>query len=320
MSLFWRIFLLNAAVLTAATILLVLAPVTVSASVVLTEVLVLTAGLIVMLVANAVLLRIGLAPLRRLARTMTTIDLLRPGSRPRVTGGGGIADLIRTFNTMLDRLENERTASTARVLSAQEAERRRISQELHDEVGQSLTAVLLELKRLADEAPSPVAEELRQVQESTRESLDEIRRLARRLRPGVLEELGLISALKALTTEIPAHSGLDVRCQLDNDLPSLSEEAELVLYRIAQESITNTVRHARATRLELTLHHDPTGVRLRIRDDGRGLGTAPEEGAGLRGMRERALLVGAEVTIGPSPDSGTEVCLHVPVRSEDRGT
>lgn len=313
MSLFWRIFLLNAAVLIAATVLLLFGPVTVSTPVLFTEALILIAGLAAMLGANAVLLRVGLGPLERLTRAMTTTDLLRPGRRLSVTGHGEIVDLIRTFNTMLDRLEAERAASSARALSAQEAERRRIAQELHDEVGQTLTAVLLGLKRVADQVPAPARAELRQVQETARDSLDEIRRIARRLRPGVLEELGLVSALKALTTEIPAHTALEVQCRVDSDLPELGEEAELVLYRVAQEGVTNAARHAHAQLLELTLHRSRTGgVELCIRDDGRGLRRAPE-GGGIRGMRERALLIGADLTVGPTPRGGTEVRLHVPL-------
>lgn len=312
-ALFWRIFLLNAVVLLAATMLLLLGPVTVSTPVLAAEALILTGGLAAMLVANAVLLRVGLAPLDRLTRAMTTTDLLRPGPRPVVSGHGGIAELITTFNAMLDRLEAERGDSAARALSAQEAERRRIAQELHDEVGQTLTAVLLELKRVAGHAPDPVREELLQVQETTRGSLDEIRRIARRLRPGVLEELGLTSALTSLTTEIANHSGLSVRKRFDANLPDLDDEAELVIYRVAQEGITNTARHAGATRLELALMRTPTGVALRIRDDGRGL-RGTKEGAGIRGMRERALLIGAGLSVGPGPDGGTEVCLSVPNR------
>jgi two-component system sensor histidine kinase UhpB len=311
LSLFWRIFLLNAVVLIAATTALLLGPVTVSTPVLFTEAVILSGGLVVMLVANAVLLRVGLAPLDRLTRAMTTTDLLRPGPRPAPTGHGGIADLIRTFNTMLDRLEAERGDSTARALSAQEAERSRVARELHDEVGQTLTAVLLELKRVADRAPPAVRDELHQVQETTRDSLDEIRRIARRLRPGVLEELGLVSALKALTTEIADHSGLSVRHRFDAGLPQLGHEAELVVYRVAQEAITNTARHAHARHLDLSLTRDPAGVDLRIRDDGRGPGHAGE-GAGIRGMRERALLIGADLTVGPRPTGGTEVRLHVP--------
>ncbi|MFD5753232.1 histidine kinase [Streptomyces sp. NPDC127033] len=298
MSLFWRIFLLNAAVMFAATALLLLGPVTVSAPVLLTEALIMALGLVAMLVANAALLRVGLAPLQRLTRAMTTTDLLRPGRRPAVSGHGEIAELIMTFNTMLDRLEAERAASSGLALSAQEAERRRIAQELHDEVGQTLTAVLLELKRVADGAPAPVRTDLLHVQETTRDSLDEIRRIARRLRPGVLEELGLISALKALTTEITTHTGLTVRQRFDGELPPLGEDVELVVYRVAQEGLTNIVRHADADRVDIALRRTTTGVELLIADDGRGLGTATE-GAGIRGMRERALLVGAEITVGP---------------------
>ncbi|MEV8588260.1 HAMP domain-containing sensor histidine kinase [Streptomyces sp. NPDC051180] len=307
MSLYWRILLLNASVLVAA-VLLLLGPVTVSTPVLLGEAVVLVAGLLAMLVANAVLLRIGLAPLQRLTRAMRTADLLRPGRRAAVAGRGEVADLTRTFNTMLDRLEAERAASSARVLSAQEAERRRIAQELHDEVGQTLTAVLLQLKIAADHAPAELRPELRQAQETTRGSLDEIRRIARRLRPGVLEELGLHSALRSLASEFSTR-GLSVRPHIDAGLPKLDPETELVLYRVAQEGLTNTARHAGASHVDLCLRRLPDGgVRLLVRDDGRGTGGAAE-GAGLRGMRERALLIGAELAVGDADGGGTEVRL-----------
>ncbi|MET7526227.1 HAMP domain-containing sensor histidine kinase [Streptomyces sp. NPDC005248] len=309
MPLFWRIFLLNAVVLIGATALL-LGPVTVSTPVLLTEAAVLTGGLAAMLIANGLLLRIGLAPLQRLTRAMTTTDLLRPGTRPAVGGHGEVAELITTFNTMLDRLETERAASAGRALSAQEAERHRIAQELHDEIGQTLTAVLLELKRVADHVPPAAREELHQVQETTRASLDEIRRIARRLRPGVLEELGLTSALKALANEFTG-SALTVRHHIDADLPPLSRDTELVLYRVAQESLTNAARHAGASRVELTVRRTPAGVELRVRDDGRGINGAPE-GAGISGMRERALLIGAGLSLDAARDGGTEVRLTVP--------
>src|SRR5690606_27147718 len=228
-----------------------------------------------------------------------------------VSGGGEIAELISTYNTMLDRLEDERATRSARALSAQEGERRRIAQELHDEVGQSLTAVLLQLKRVTDHAPEDLREELRLVQETTRSSLDEIRRIARRLRPGVLDELGLVSALKSLATEFGGE-GLSVQHWLDPDLPELGPEAELVLYRVAQEGLTNVVRHARARRAGIALRRIPGGAELWVRDDGRGIVDAAE-GAGIRGMRERALLIGADLHVGPVAGGGTEVRLTVPV-------
>ncbi|MFH8449175.1 HAMP domain-containing sensor histidine kinase [Streptomyces fungicidicus] len=315
-SLYWRIFGLNAVVLGGATALLLWAPVTVSVPVLLTEAVILVGGLGVMLVANAALLRIGLTPLDRVTRLMTTVDLLRPGQRLPVRGGGEVAELVSTFNSMLERLEGERAASSARAILAQEAERRRIAQELHDEVGQSMTAVLLALKRASDEASQPLRGELQQAQEITRESLDEVRRLVRRLRPGVLDDLGLVSAVTSLATEFATHTGLRVRRRFDSDLPSLDHETELVIYRVAQESLTNAARHAEARSVEVSLRGADGCVVLEVGDDGRGIGAA-REGAGLRGMRERALLIGAGLDI-TSPDStsatpaGTRVRLTVP--------
>ncbi|TRO56574.1 HAMP domain-containing sensor histidine kinase [Streptomyces sp. IB201691-2A2] len=312
MSLFWRIFALNAVVLGGATALLLWAPVTVSVPVVLTEAVILVAGLVVMLVANAALLRIGLAPLDRLTRLMTTVDLLRPGQRLPEGRRSETAELIRTFNAMLGRLEHERATSSARILLAQEAERRRIAQELHDEVGQSMTAILLSLKRAADEADGPLRDELQQAQEITRGSLDEVRRLVRRLRPGVLEDLGLISGLTSLTTEFATHAGLRVLRRFDTDLPALDAETELVLYRVAQEALTNAARHAEAGQVEVSLHHTDGAVVLSVVDDGRGTGIA-REGAGIRGMRERALLIGATLDVTSQPPAGTQVRLTVPL-------
>jgi two-component system sensor histidine kinase UhpB len=311
-SLFWRIFGLNALVLGTATALLLWAPVTVSVPVLLTEAVILVGGLAVMLVANAALLRWGLSPLDRLTRLMTTVDLLRPGQRLPVPGGGEVGELIRTFNAMLDRLERERATSSARVLLAQEAERRRIAQELHDEVGQSMTAILLVLKRAADEAAEPLRGELHQAQEITRESLDEVRRLVRRLRPGVLDDLGLVSALTSLTHDFATHTGLRVRRRFDPALPALERETELVLYRVAQESLTNVARHADAELVEVSLRHADDAVELCVTDDGRGI-EAVCEGAGIRGMRERALLVGADLDIAGAAGSGTRVRLNAPV-------
>jgi two-component system sensor histidine kinase UhpB len=308
MSLFWRIFALNAIGLVVAAALL-LGPVTVSTPVLPGEALVVVAGLAALLAVNAVVLRVGLAPLGRLGRAMADADLLHPGARAVVSGPVETAELITTYNAMLDRLEAERAASTARALSAQERERHRIARELHDEVGQTLTAVLLQLKRVADRAPDGLRGEVSQAQEATRAGLDEIRRIARRLRPGVLDELGLLSALRSLAAEFTTH-GLTVRHDLGPGLPPLTEETELVLYRVAQEALTNTARHAGADRAELGLRPVSDGVELLVRDNGRGLDPAAEEGAGIRGMRERALLIGATLTVASGVEGGTDVRLR----------
>jgi two-component system sensor histidine kinase UhpB len=150
------------------------------------------------------------------------------------------------------------------------------------------------------------------VQETTRDSLDEIRRIARRLRPGLLADLGLVSAVKSLVDDVPRGAGLTVRTQVDPDLPDLSHDVELVIYRVAQESLTNAVRHAHACTLVLSLYCDLDGLTLRVRDDGVGMNGDVVEGAGIHGMRERALLIGADFAITAAPGGGTEVILSVP--------
>ncbi|MFO7398761.1 MAG: histidine kinase [Actinomycetales bacterium] len=318
-ALFRRLFLSNGLVFTAGTLVLAVSPVTVSAPVLPAEVPVLIVGLGVILAVNAILLRKSLAPLEALTALMRRVDLMGSSARLTDRGNGDLADLIESFNAMLDRLEAERSFSTAHVLAAQEAERQRIAQELHDEIGQTLTVALLELKRVVDRAPRNLREELQAVQETVRSSLDEVRQVARRLRPGVLEDLGLLSALSALAAEFSRASGVPVERRCDPDLPELSSEAELVIYRIAQESLTNISRHAKASRVWLTLTAERGMVRLRITDDGRG--GVDREGAGIRGMRERALLIGARLSIDSPPGEGTEVLLEVPLagRTAERG-
>lgn len=317
LSLLWRVLLVNAAVLAVGTAVLALSPATVSSPVLLTEAAVLAGALAVALVVNALLLRATLAPLDRLRAVMERVDLLRPGDRVPEDGAPVVADLIRSFNTMVDRLEHERGTSNAEVLAAQEGERQRIAQELHDEVGQSLTVVLLSLRRLADQVPPEWRDEVALAQETTRGSLDEVRQVVRRLRPGVLEDLGLVNALSSLASEHVRLTRSTVLRHFAPGLPVLTRQTELVVYRVAQEALTNIARHAQAQQVEMVLEAvpEPRAVVLRVTDDGRGLRGA-REGAGILGMRERALLVGGELTIGRARGRGTEVRLAVPVPVE----
>ena len=309
-ALFWRLFLVTTLVFVFATAVLVFSPITVSAPILLRELAVLGVGLTLMLAVNAFVLRAALKPVDGLTVLMQRVDLLRPGQRAQATGSGEVARLVDTFNEMLDRLEAERGASAAAALAAQEGERQRIARELHDEVGQSLTAVLLELRRTMNSAPDDLRVALGGVQEMVRASLDEVREVARRLRPGVLEDLGLVSAINALASEFSVNTNVAVARRLDQRL-RLSREAELVVYRIAQESLTNIARHAHATHVDLRLTAEEDRVVLEVSDDGRGLNGAGE-GAGIRGMRERALLVGGNLTVRTGPAGGAVVRLEVP--------
>lgn len=309
-TLFRRLFLLNGLVFTAGTLVLALSPATVSSPVLLAELPVLAVGLALILALNATLLRASLAPLDALTTLMRRVDLLRTGDRLTDRGNGDLTDLIDTFNAMLDRLETERGASSAHALAAQESERQRIARELHDEIGQSLTVVLLGLKSVSDRAPEDLREDLHAVQETVRATLDEVRQVAHRLRPGVLEDLGLHSALNALSSDLTQLNGVPVTRRVDPDLPALSREVELVIYRIAQESLTNVARHADATHVELSLTAEGGTLTLRVADDGRG--GVLQEGAGIRGMRERALLIGARLNLTSPPGAGTDVRLLLP--------
>lgn len=213
---------------------------------------------------------------------------------------------------MLDRLEAERAASRHRALAAQEAERHRIAQELHDQVGQSLTVVLLGLKQLESQSSPELAGELAEVRDSVRAGLDDVRRVARQLRPGVLDDLGLHSALAALATEFSA-VGRHVRRRVAPGLPDLSPEVELVLYRVAQEALTNVARHAEARQVEVSLGRLGDAVVLEVVDDGVGIEDL-EPGTGMEGMREQALLVGGRLDVVGGDGAGTTVRLVVPVR------
>lgn len=311
LPLFWMICLINGVVFVVGALLLVLSPASVSSDPVLSEVVVISIGLGVMVLTNALLIRWALAPLHRLIGRLENVAHLEPTHLPE-EGSGPVLGIARSVNRLLLRLGEESRSGAARALSAQEAERHRIAQELHDEVGQSLTVVLLGLKQVESRAPRELATELAAVRESARAGLDDVRRVARRLRPGVLADLGLTSALAALTTEFASHSSASVRRSFAPGLPTLSPEVDLVVYRIAQEALTNAARHADAREVELSLSRLGGSVVLEVRDDGRGFADLTE-GSGLMGMRERAALVRAELSVISQPRHGTTVRLMVPI-------
>ncbi|HZB36063.1 MAG TPA: sensor histidine kinase [Gaiellaceae bacterium] len=316
MSLFWRVFLFNAAVFVAGTIVLALSPATVSFPVEVTEAIVLVVGLTAMLLLNLALVRISFSPLERLTNLMRHVDLLAPGQRLDASGPTEVRELGRVFNEMLERLEDERRESTRRALAAQESERERVAHELHDEVGQMLTAVVLQLNDLAARVAPELRDELLRAQEAARMGLDEVRRIARQLRPEALDHLGLVSALTALTSRFAEQTHVTVRRRID-PLPSLTAEAELVLYRVVQESLTNIARHAHASTVEVRLTQTHSGIELRVRDDGQGLDGASGNGYGIRGMRERAMLLGGELGVANHDGGGVEVRLTLPLESRE---
>jgi two-component system sensor histidine kinase UhpB len=315
LPLVWRVFAINAGLLLIGTLVLVLAAGPVHASLAVVEPLDLVIGLIAMLVANLLLLRRALAPVERLVERMRTVDLLQPGQRLVEEGGPEVAETVAAFNQMLDRLEVERRESSRRALAAQEAERLRVARHLHDEVGQVLTGVLLQLNALATADGDDRRQRVEETKAAVRGALEEVRRIAQELRPELLEHLGLISALTQLARSFGEQSGIVVERHFTSDLPKVSAEGELAIYRVTQESLTNIARHSQASRVELTLERGADSVVLSVVDNGRGMAEAPANGGGLRGMRERAVLVGGALAVKPGRGGGVEVRLEVPAET-----
>jgi two-component system sensor histidine kinase UhpB len=313
MPLLWRLFIPNAAVLIAATAALMLSPATISNPPQPTEALVVISGLVAMLLLNLAIISRTIAPLRYLTRVMRKVDPLEPGQRVDLESRSSeLIELSAVFNGMLERLETERRESGRRMLAAQEAERRRVARELHDEVGQTVTGLMLELGHAAASAPDELAAELREAREEARLLSDRLQAIVRQLRPDALDDLGLASALTNLSEGFGGRFGIRVRRRLSPTLPAISPETELVIYRTAQESLTNVARHAEANTVDLELSASRRALRLVVRDHGCGINGA-RPGSGIRGMRERALLLGGRLTLSVPAGGGTEVQLEVPM-------
>ena len=273
MPLVYRVAGINAIVVVAVVLvtLLVLDPHKLS-RVAFDEAIVLAAALMLVVIGNLVVLRRVVGPLSDLTELARTVDLTRPGQRmPDATPDSEAGELALTFNEMLTRLEEERRDATGRVLAGQEAERLRIAQELHDQIGQELTAVLLWLARARSDAADPaLAQRIEDVQDAVRSSLESVRRIAIELRPEALDELGLVSAIAVLGERFSERSGLSISQHIDDPLPPLNPNTELVVFRVAQEALTNVARHSGSSRASLTLSHDDGELILEVTDEGEG--------------------------------------------------
>jgi two-component system sensor histidine kinase UhpB len=302
------LLMLTAVVVTVA----VLAPGKLSSFAIDKEILAVIGVVVLMVFANVYLLRRLVGPVQALTALTRRVDLTGPGERmPADAPTSEAGELALTFNEMLDRLRAERREATGRVLAAQEAERLRIAQELHDQVGQELTAVLLGLSRVQARVPDDLQADVITVQDVVRASLEDVKRIAIELRPEALDDLGLESALAVLAERFWERLGLRVSLTIAAGLPQLAPEAELVVYRVAQEALTNVARHSGVHEAHLTLANRDGRLTLIVRDRGRGLSPGTAGGTGMRGMHERAALIGAGLKVQNARDTGCEVRLNV---------
>ena len=282
----------------------------------------LAVGLVATLLANFFILRLAFRPMRELESTMGAVQ---PGiEEPRVQTNFADPDLRRiatVFNSMLDRLEQERHLSARRVLQAQERERQRVARELHDQTGQALTHEIISLDLLLERTADPKARrQLEAVKRTLEETLGEVHRMAQDLRPSVLDDLGLVPALRTLAKQ---PSGARISLHVDGLRERLPPPIETALYRIAQEALTNANKYARASRVDIDLRCLDGHVRLTVRDDGGGFDpeSIPDKeepgraGLGIFGMRERAALLRGTLDIHSARQRGTEVVAQLPLEN-----
>ncbi len=270
----------------------------------------------VALAVNLVVLRRRFAPLGNLIEEMEKVDLSRPGPLlpDSIDGIGETEEVERielAFLRMIRRLEAERRRAGSAALRAQEEERARVARDLHDEVNQSLTGLLLRLEAVREAAPPELEPELAETRTLANQAMRELLSLARQLRPTALDDLGLAAAIAGQVEQLE-RTELTAELATEGDFSDLDDDVQLVVYRVAQESLTNAARHSEAQRIAVTLRRSGDAVELEVADDGRGFAfEQAERGLGIGGMRERALLIGAELTIESRPGEGTTVRLSV---------
>jgi two-component system, NarL family, sensor histidine kinase UhpB len=224
-----------------------------------------------------------------------------------------LAELAReraAVEALRTRLEAEHRAAGQAAIQAQERERKRLAQDLHDEVNQALTAILLRLEAMLHDAPPALAAELHETKRLTTQAMQELLRLARKLRPAVLDDHGLMPALHTQVRDFTEQTGIRASFHPQGAPTRLTPEQQLAIYRVTQEGLSNIARHASARTVRVELSFVGRTV-LRISDDGRGFSEPRDGGLGLGGMRERATLAGGQLSIWSGSGAGTRVELTI---------
>ncbi len=290
-------------------------------------------GIIASVVVNYIVLRAAFRPLATLEQTALAVrgGDLSARAAPTSFTDPQVAHLAETFNATLDELARDRAelrSLASQVIRAQEDERRRIARELHDDTAQVLFAQLLRLTTLKGSPDPAVHSMAATLEEMTVEALEGVRRLALELRPPALDDLGLSAALGELAQRFAEQLEIPVDYQSRGLRGRLPSEVELVLYRVAQEALTNIAKHADARRIWLDVDRTGEDVTISIRDDGSGFDHAVMAesdgrglGLGIFGMEERVALVGGRFRIWSRPGLGTEIFAFIPltVESDVRG-
>ena len=279
-------------------------------------------GWLISIALNFVVLQIAFRPLTHLARVMRRIEAGERTLRAPLTGIDAQADqLASAFNMVLEALDEASRQRASQIINAQEQERQRIARELHDETSQVLTSLLISLAVLEESIQSPEGRErIADTRTLAHSTLRAIRNLSIDLRPSALDDLGLLPALRWYVKEYQKKCSIEVEFHANGLKQRLPSEMETALYRIVQECLTNTARHANAHKVRINLKESDDAIKATIIDDGSGfdyeaLLKNPGEGRGLgvAGMQERALLLNGTLQIFSEPGKGTKVVVNIPL-------
>lgn len=284
-----------------------------------------TIGVLLSVLVNYLVLRAAFQPLDSLEEVANAVREgdLSARARPVPFSDPQLARLAETFNGTLDELERDQAhlrELASQVIRAQEDERKRIARELHDDTAQVLFAQLLSVSAMKSSPSSDVRATAETLENMTVEAIEGVRRLALELRPPALDDLGLREALGELAQRFSENLCIPVTFHVHGQRDRLPSEVELVLYRVAQEAMTNIAKHARASRAEIVLVRNVDSVEITIDDDGRGFNpaipTRRDEsglGLGLFGMEERVALVGGKLSIHQLHPSGVRIKGWIPI-------
>jgi signal transduction histidine kinase len=238
-----------------------------------------------------------------------------------IGAANGMLIVVVVLTAVADRLQNHRNllrSFSRRLVEVQEVERRHLARELHDEVGQALTAAKISLQSAMSDAGAALTARLQETISILERLLGQVRQISINLRPPMLDDLGLVPALRALLDQLGSRASVTVRFSEKNVPEDLDAKIQTTCFRIAQEAITNAMRHANATQIDVDLRSEKGKLRLLIRDNGIGfdVGSVPAQtaGLGLIGIKERAVLVGGRTKIVSSPDKGTSIEVLLPLR------
>ena len=275
------------------------------------------------LIINLVLVYVALRPLSDLELTATRLSAGDMEARvpTSVLADRDMARVGTTLNALLDRLTEDRARErrlAALVISAQDEERARVARELHDSTAQTLTAILLQLGAAARESTSePLDARIATLRELAAEALEEVRSMSHTMHPRVLDNLGLAAALAWLARQAREQGPMHVEADACEFVVAIPAPVAAALYRVAQEALRNSARHAEASRVDIRLRQDGGQAVLEIEDDGRGFDVALAEqrrpGMGLFSMRERVGLVNGRLAVNSAPGHGTSIVATVPI-------